>query len=500
MFHIADLYLVAPELSLTLVALAVLVVDLFVKRRIVTVTVALVGLIIPMGFVISQAFLVGPLVANHTLSGIHAFFGMLVVDQYAIFFDIVFLIIAAVMILASYSYVGKYVKADGEFYTLLLFSVTGMMFMASTSELLTIYISLELTSFPLYVMAGLLRTGERSAEAAVKYVLLGAMSSAILLYGFALLYGLTGTTDLTGIATSIKDGVQNGNVLLLIADVLILAGFGFKISAVPFHMWAPDIYEGAPTPATAFFSVGSKAAGFAAMLRVFITGGLGQVNLTSLITIVSIIAILSMTLGNFVAAVQTNVKRMMAYSSIAQAGYILVGFVASISGKNTSGSAAVLFFILVYVLTNLGAFSGIIALANATGGEKIEDFRGLAKRAPLLSAGTALCLLSLAGIPPMAGFVSKVFIFTAAWGEGLSWLVVIALINTAVSLVYYGRIVKAMYFDAPLKEDHLTTPMGLSSSITLTTAALIVITFAAQVVLLLTNLAANSLLAFLPGK
>jgi NADH-quinone oxidoreductase subunit N len=408
--------------------------------------------------------------------------------------------IAAVIILSSYSYVGKYVKADGEFYTLMLFSVTGMMFLASTTELLTIYISFELTSIPLYVMAGLLRTGERSAEAAVKFVLLGAMSSAILLYGFALLYGLTGTTDLTGIATSIKNGVQNGNVLVLIASVLILAGFGFKISAVPFHMWAPDIYEGAPTPATAFFSVGSKAAGFAAMLRVFITGGLGQVNLTSLTTIVSIIAVLTMTLGNFVAAVQTNVKRMMAYSSIAQAGYIIMGFAASLSGQNSDASSAVLFFILVYVITNLGAFAGIIALANATGGEKIEDFRGLAKRAPLLSAGTALCLLSLGGIPPTAGFVSKLFIFTAVWGQGLYWLVVIALINTVVSLVYYGRIVKAMYFDAPLKEDHLTTPMGLSSSIALTTAALIVITFAAQVVLLIANPAANSLLAFLPGR
>ncbi len=496
MLHISDLYLLAPELSLTFLALIVMVVDLIVKRRIVTVTVALIGLIVPMGFAISQAIMV----ANHTLPSVHAFYGMLVVDQYAIFFAIVFLIIAAVIILSSYSYVGKYVKADGEFYTLLLFSVTGMMFMASTSELLTIYISLELTSIPLYVMAGLLRTSERSAEAAVKYVLLGAMSSAILLYGFALLYGLTGTTDLTGIATSIEKGVQNGNVLLLIASVLILAGFGFKISAVPFHMWAPDIYEGSPTPATAFFSVGSKAAGFAALLRIFITGGLGQVNLMSLITIVSIVAVLTMTLGNLVAAVQTNVKRMMAYSSIAQAGYILVGFAASLSGQNSDGSSAVLFFILVYVLTNLGAFAGIIALANATGGEKIEDFRGLAKRAPLLSAGTALCLLSLGGIPPMAGFVSKVLIFSAAWSQGLYWLVVIALINTVVSLVYYGRLVKVMYFDAPLKEDHLTTPMGLSSSIALTTAAVIVITFAAQVVWLIANPAANSLLAFLPGR
>src|SRR5436190_5582731 len=332
MFETYDLYLLAPELSLALVAMGVMLVDLFVKRLTVTVTAALIGLIIPLGFAISQVFLVGPLVANHTLPSNQAFFGMFIADQYAIFFDIVFLIIAAVMIMSSYSYVGKYVKADGEFYTLLLFSVTGMMFMASTTELLSIYISLELTSIPLYVMAGLLRTSERSAEAAVKYVLLGAMSSAILLYGFALLYGLTGTTDLIAIATSIGKGVQNGNVLLLIASGLILAGFGFKISAVPFHMWAPDIYEGSPTPATAFFSVGSKAAGFAALLRIFITGGLGQVNLMSLITIIAIIATLTMTLGNLVAAVQSNVKRMMAYSSIAQAGYILVGFVASLSG------------------------------------------------------------------------------------------------------------------------------------------------------------------------
>lgn len=476
---------------MAILALAVMMVDLFVKRRLVTVTVGLVGLIVPLGFAIAQAVTPGFLATPH-----RAFSGVLVIDPYAVFFEIVFILIVAVMLLASYSYVGKYVKADGEFYTLMLFSATGAMFMASTNELITIYISLELTSIPLYIMAGLLRTGERSAEAAVKYVLLGAMSSAILLYGFALLYGLTGTTDLAGIARSVGTGIQDGNVLILIADVLILAGFGFKISAVPFHMWAPDIYEGSPTPATAFFSVASKAAGFAALIRVFMSGGLGQVNLTSLTIIIAIIAIATMTLGNLVAAVQTNVKRLMAYSSIAQAGYILVGFLASIAGKHPDGNSAVLFFILVYVITNLGAFSGIIALANATGGERIEDFKGLAKRAPLLSAGTALCMLSLAGIPPMAGFVSKVFIFTAAWGEGLSWLVVIALLNTAVSLVYYGRIVKAMYFDAPLKEDHLTTPIGLSSSIALTTAALVVITFAASLVLELTGPAAN-LLAFL---
>ncbi|HEY1352986.1 MAG TPA: NADH-quinone oxidoreductase subunit N [Ktedonobacteraceae bacterium] len=490
-FQISNLYELAPELSLALLALVVLAVDLFGKRRVVTVAVSLLGLIVPLAFVLVQQF------SGHYDHPQTIFFGMFIVDRYALFFDVIFLVIAAVMILASYSYIARYVRAEGEFYTLLLFSVTGMMFMASTNELITIYISLELTSIPLYVMAGLLRTDEHSAEAAVKYVLLGAMSSAILLYGFALLYGLTGSTDLGAIATSIGRGVQDGNIMQLLAGGLVLAGFGFKISAVPFHMWAPDIYQGAPTPATAFFSVGSKAAGFAALIRVFMNGGLWQANLHALVLVMSVVAVATMVLGNLVAAVQSNVKRMMAYSSIAQAGYILVGFIASFVSRSGSGNSAVLFFLLVYVLTNLGAFCGIIALANATGGERIEDFRGLARRAPALSAGTALCLLSLAGIPPMAGFVSKIFVFTAAWGAGLGWLVIIALLTSVVSLVYYGRIVKAMYFEAPLKEDRLSTPLGLSSSITLTTAALIVLTFAASVILAVTNPAAISLLTAL---
>jgi NADH-quinone oxidoreductase subunit N len=493
-----DLYLLSPELSLVILALVVMVLDLFVHRRLVTTAVALIGLIVPLALLITQATTLNFAVAHR------AFYGMLTVDPYAIFFGILFVLIAAVIILSSYDYVNRYVKSEGEFYTLLLFSVTGMMFMASTTELISIYISLELASIPLYVMAGLLRTSQKSAEAAVKYVLLGAMSSAILLYGFALLYGLTGTTDLAGIANAIKTGVQNGNAMELVACVLILAGFGFKISAVPFHMWAPDIYEGAPTPATAFFSVGSKAAGFAALIRVFIDGGLGQVNLTSLVVIFAVVAVLTMTLGNLVAAVQSNVKRMMAYSSIAQAGYILVGFIVSLATHNPAGNATVLFFILVYVITNLGAFSGIIALADLTGGERIEDFRGLWQRAPFLSAGTALCLLSLAGIPPVAGFFSKIFIFTAAWGLGqnanLDWLVIVALLNSVISLVYYGRVVKAMFFDAPPRKDHLKTPMSLNVSITVTTVALLVITVASQIVLNLANPAASGLLAFLLGR
>lgn len=487
MFKIYDLYLLAPEFSLTLLALVVMAVDLFVKRHSVTAGTALVGLFVPAGFAISQA-----------INAINqkAFFGMLVVDPYAIFFKIIFLLIAAIMIMSSYDYVRKYVRAEGEFYVLMLFSVVGMMMMASSGELITIYISLELTSIPLYVMAGLIRGQERSAEAAVKYVLLGAMSSAILLYGFALLYGLTGTTDLVGIASTFKQSFQNGNLIVLIADILIVAGFGFKISAVPFHMWAPDIYEGAPTPSTAFFSVGSKAAGFAALIRIFIYGGLGlagSANLISIITVLSIIAFLTMTLGNIVAAVQSNVKRMMAYSSIAQAGYILVGFIASLATGKPDGTEASLFFILVYVVTNLGAFAGIIALANLTGGERITDFRGLWQRAPLLSLCTASCLLSLGGIPPFAGFLSKIFLFTAAWGLGQQWLVVVALLNSIVSLVYYGRIVKAMFFDEPPKKDHLRTPIGLGTALVFSSVALVVLLIASPWILQLAHLAAVSL-------
>ncbi|GCF06653.1 NADH-quinone oxidoreductase subunit N [Dictyobacter arantiisoli] len=497
MFQLSDLYLLAPEISLVLLALVVMVIDLFTKRRIVIATVSLVGLIVPVGFVIAQAV---------TYTGPRtALFRMLVVDQYSLFFRVIFLIIAAFMVLASYNYLGKYIKAEGEFYVLMLFSVVGMMLMASTGELISIYIALELTSFPLYAMAGLLRSSTKSSEAALKYVLLGAMSSAILLYGFALLYGLTGTTDLQGIAQSFKS-FGNGNLMVIVADVLIIAGFGFKISAVPFHMWAPDIYEGAPTPATAFFSVGSKAAGFAALIRILVYGGLWQADLTPLIVVLGVVAVLTLILGNFAAAVQTNIKRMMAYSSIAQAGYILVGVVATLtmSQKNhtaaSSGIAAVLFFILVYVVTNLGAFSGIIALSNLTGGEKIEDFRGLWHRSPLLTVCTSLCLLSLAGIPPVAGFFSKVFIFTAAWQLGQPWLVIIALLCSIVSIVYYGRIIKVMFFDAPRKEERLVAPISLSTTITLATAALLVLTVIVTVVLDAANPAALSLFASLLGK
>jgi len=485
-----DVWLLSPEISLTLLALVVILLDLVVKNRLAIVLTALVGLAIPTGLTFALAT---NLPANH-----HGFFNMLIVDQYAIFFKLLFLLIGAVMLLVSYDYVNKYVRSAGEFYALLLLSVTGMMLMASSSELITIYISLELTSIPLYIMAGLLRNDDRSAEASVKYVLLGAMSSAILLYGFALLYGLTGTTDLHDIAQkTLTSGFAGGNILLLMADIFVLAGFGFKISAVPFHTWAPDIYEGAPTPATGFFSVGSKAAGFAALMRVFIDGNLGPSNSFTIVTLISVVAVLSMTLGNVVAIAQSNVKRMMAYSSIGQAGYILVGFAASVGTNSSAGTGSALFFLFVYVLTNLGAFAGIVALSHALGTENIRDFNGLRFRNAWLAVGTSICLLSLAGVPPMAGFIAKVFLFAAAWQQGLTWLVVFGVINSLISMGYYGYLVYAMFVRPPLKEGHISSSFSLNTALAISAVGIIVVTFLTQVILSQSQIGAAALAAFL---
>jgi NADH-quinone oxidoreductase subunit N len=485
--------MLSPQISVTLLGLLVLVLDLFVKRRVLIAAVAVGGLVIPFALVLSLAF--GP-VPNHGL----AFFDMLVVDNYAIFFQLLFLLIGAVVGLVAYDYIVEYSRATvGEFYAILLFSVAGMMMMASSRELITIYISLELTSIPLYVLAGLSRRDDRSAEAAIKYVLLGAMSSAILLYGMALLYGATGSTDLGEIATAAIKGLQSGNLLLLAADAFIFTGFGFKISAVPFHMWAPDIYEGSPTPSTLFFTVGSKAAGFAALLRVFVSGGLVATSNTYLWVMVAVVAGLTMTVGNVAALRQKNIKRMMAYSGIAQAGYVLVGVAALMIHNTPAGNQAVLTFILVYVVTNLGAFAGIIALADATGREQIRDFDGLWRRSPAVAAGLAICMLSLAGWPPTAGFLSKVFLFATAWqgGSGLPWLVVLALINSAISMVYYVNIAWRMFVADPPKQDRLKTPSSVSTSLLVGAIGVLVLTPVFPWLLSQALYGANSLFAFL---
>src|SRR6185437_920338 len=425
-----------------------------------------------------------------------AFFGMLRVDQFAIFFELLFMVIGFGVILVSYQYVEKFLRATpGEYYSIILMSLAGMMLMAGTGELITIYIALELTSIPLYILAGLSRTDARSAEAAVKYVLLGAMSSAILLYGMALLYGATGTTDLLEIAKATTTALHTGNLLLIVGEVFIFAGFGFKVSAVPFHMWAPDIYEGAPTPSTLFFSVGSKAAGFAALLRVFVFSGLVSLNNNYLWVMVAVVAALTMIVGNVGALLQTNIKRMMAYSSIGQAGYLLVGFAALIIHKTSAGSQAMMVFLFVFVVTNIGAFAGIIALGDATGRENIRDFDGFGRRSPWIAAGMAVCFLALAGIPPMAGFLSKLVIFWAAWGQGsgMTILVIIGLLMSAVSIVYYANVVWRMYVIEPEKREYVQTSAGVGLTMAIAVIGIIVLTIVFGPLLAQIGLGANSL-------
>ncbi|HEX6540141.1 MAG TPA: NADH-quinone oxidoreductase subunit N [Ktedonobacterales bacterium] len=471
----AQIWLLSPELSVVLLSFVVLGLDLLTRRKTLVWAVAFIGLIVPLVLTLSLTF---NWFGERPTT---AFFGMLTTDSYALFFKYLFLVIGFCVVLVSYQYVEKYLLATpGEYYSIILMSLAGMMLMGGTGELITIYISLELTSIPLYILAGLSRRDGRSAEAAIKYVLLGAMSSAILLYGMALLYGATGSTDLAEVAKSITT-LGSGNLMLLAADVFIFAGLGFKISAVPFHMWAPDIYEGAPTPSTLFFSVGSKAAGFAAIMRIFVFGGLFAVSSSYLWVLLAIVAALTMTIGNVGALMQSNIKRMMAYSSIGQAGYLVMGLAALAINNSAAGTTAVLVFLVVFVVTNIGAFTGIIALADATGQENIRDFDGLGRRSPWIAAGMAFCLLALAGIPPMAGFLSKLFIFFTAWGEGsgLTFLVILGLINSTISIVYYANVVWRMYVIEPKKRERIT----VSNSVSLTMAVSVIGVFVLTIVI-----------------
>jgi NADH-quinone oxidoreductase subunit N len=495
--NLEQIWLLSPQLSMVLLGFLVLGLDLVTRRRKLVSAVAIVGLLAPAFFTLSLA--TNLFASNRPTTG---FFGMLVVDQYGLFFDFLFLVVGFGVMLLSLGYIEKYLRATpGEYFSIILFSLAGMMLMGSTGELISIYISLELTSIPLYILAGLSRTDSRSAEAAVKYVLLGAMSSAILLYGMALLYGVTGTTDLVGIMnvlTSPKTGILSGNLMLLAGAVFIFVGLGFKISAVPFHMWAPDIYEGAPTPATLFFSVGSKAAGFAALLRIFVFGGVSAVSGNYLWVMVAIIAAVTMTLGNVIALLQTNIKRMMAYSSIGQAGYLLVGLAAVMIHNTPAGILGLLTFLAVYVVTNIGTFAGIIGMADATGKENIRDFDGLGRRSPWIAAGMGLCLLSLAGIPPQAGFLSKLFIFFAAWqeGSGLTWLVVLGLLNSAIAIVYYVNILWRMFAIEPAKRDRLGMPASVNLVMALSVIGIIALTIAFGILLNHLGGSASSLFTF----
>ena len=435
-----DIVLLLPELILATFACLVIIVDLFLPETAKDVDLSL----ILVGFVASAGATIA-LIGRNTTS----FYGMLVVDNYAIFFKLLFLAAGALVALSAVAFLKRHPGREGEFYGLLALSTTGMMLMASTRELISIYLALELTSISLYLLAGMAKRDRRSSEAAIKYLLLGALSSAILLYGMAVLYGLTGSTDLGEIATALG---KNSSPALLLSMSLVAAGFGFKIAVVPFQMWAPDVYEGAPTPVTAFLSVASKAAGFAVVIRVF-TVAFPAVQ-ADWISLFAVLSALTMVLGNVVALTQRNIKRMLAYSSIGHAGYVLMGVAAA----NVAGISSVMFYLAGYTVTNLAAFGVVILASRAIPDDTIEGYSGLHRRSPVLALILALSLLSLAGLPPMVGFFAKFYLFAAAYQAGLVWLVVLGLLTSAISLFYYTWVIRQMYLVAPTNEEPIRFP------------------------------------------
>ncbi len=374
------------------------------------------------------------------------FYGMFVIDNFSVFFSMIFIMTGIVTILMSRDYlIAKGIESH-EYYVMILFATVGMMLMASSTDLLVIFIGLEIMSVPLYVMAGLARHNNLSNESGVKYFIMGAFASGFLVYGIALIYGATGTTDLRRILADFAFYKTQSQMLLYSGAIMVLAAFSFKVAAVPFHMWVPDVYEGAPTPVTGYFSVGPKAAGFAALLRIFIFG-FGQ--FTDLTTVFWILAVLTMTIGNILAIFQNNIKRMLAYSSIAHAGYILV---ALTTGGQGAVSSAV-YYLAAYMFFNLGGFAIITLIDSRTGGNnQIDDIKGLSGKHPFLAAILTLFMFALAGFPPTAGFIGKFFIFSQAVESGFIWLTIIAVLNSLISVYYYLRVVVAAFFMKPDKE------------------------------------------------
>ncbi len=437
-----DLLLVLPELLVIAAACAVLVLDpvIHASQRDGLAWLSLGTLAICMGLTASQA--------GHLDT---AFSGLVVIDAYGAFWKLLLYFVTGLTVLLSFSYLKEERLYFGEYYGFVLLALSGMMVMVSAADLLTIYLGTELMSLSLYVLAGLKRTEPRSLEASAKYFVLGAFSSGILLYGISLLYGATGSTRLSAVAASIA-GRGLDDPLLLFATIMLAVGFSFKLAVVPFHMWTPDVYQGAPTSVTAFMAVASKAASFGAFVRVFMEG-LGGVR-ANWSDIFLLLCLATLVLGNIVALVQTNIKRMLAYSSIAHAGYALIGVVAAgrASGPPQSGHgiASVLLYLAFYAFMTFGAFA-VVAMLRKGGleGEEIEDFEGLTKRHPVGALLMLLFMVSLAGIPPTAGFIGKFYVFMSAVEAGMSWLAVVALIFAAISAYYYLRLVMVMYMREP---------------------------------------------------
>jgi NADH-quinone oxidoreductase subunit N len=455
----ASLAYFLPELALSGAILVVIVVDLVFTGRAERRASAWPGKLAFLGAGVAVALTLGlpslgvPGLLDHPARG-WLFNRMIVLDGFSVFFKVLLglaLLAVTWMSLGSREVRGQ--ANEGEYYALLLSSGLGMFLMAAAGTLLMAYLSLEFVSLTSYVLTGFLRHDRRSGEAALKYLIYGGVASGAMIFGMSWVFGLTGAMDYTGIARGVASLDANSRGALFLALVLVLAGFGYKIASVPFHMWAPDVYTGAPIPVTAFLAVGSKAAGFAMLLRFFhfAVGSPGAVLAgVPLRQFMSVICVATMTLGNFAALGQQNMKRLLAYSSIAHAGYALLGFVVFAE----RGVEALLFYLAVYYMMNLGAFWVVMLIANLTGREDLDGYRGLAWRGGALPAlGLSVFLFSLAGLPPLAGFLGKFYVFAAGVEGKLYALVVIGLMNSVVSLYYYARVVRVMFLDRPYPED-----------------------------------------------
>lgn len=421
-----DFTLLAPEIYVAALACLILILGLIApkeQRR---------GLV---AFVI-VGILGGIVVVAVLFKMYDGFLGnMYLVDSYASFFKVLFLISVLLVCLTTMNYSRPMIGKAGEAYAIMLFAVLGMMILVSAGELITLYAGLELMTISFYILtANLAGEDARSSEAGLKYLILGAISSAVMLYGFTLIYGVTGTTMIHEIARH-----SSANPAFWLGVIFALSGLGFKVAMVPFHMWAPDIYEGAPTPITIFLAVGSKAAGFAVFVRLFLTAFPYFANYW--IPVIAVLAAATMILGNLAAIPQQNIKRMLAYSSIAQAGYMLVGLIAA----NTMGVKAILFYSMIYVFANAGAFAVTIVFNNVSESDEIVDYSGLAQRSPLLAVTLLVCMLSMAGIPPLAGFAGKFYLFSAVIDQGYLWLAIIGLVMSMISVYYYLSVVKVMF-------------------------------------------------------
>lgn len=441
-----DYSLLIPEFWLAALAALVMALDLFVPRfrkewlPYLTVAGLLGALGVSLGWVDKYS----------------VFASIIYVDNYTTFFRVFFIATAAAIALASAQFVQERVRHPGEYYGLIVLSTIGAIYMAASRELLSAYISLELLSFCLYVLVSITRSDLRSSEGGMKYMLLGAFSSALFLYGMSLIYGIAGSTYYRDIADALSADASGFHFGLIVSLVLIVTGLGFKVAAVPFHMWTPDAYEGAPMPITAYLSATSKAAGFAFILRFFAAGLLPVVDDWD--WMIAGLSAATIVLGNLVALQQKNIKRLLAYSSISQVGYMLMG----IAALTPVTASAVVLHMTGYVITNVAAFTVIIAWHVLTGKEEIADFRGMAERAPLLAAVLAGALFSLAGMPLFAGFLTKFVLFQATAQEGYLWLAVIGIVMSVVSLYYYLQIIKQLYIVEPEAPGRVIVPLSVN--------------------------------------